>query len=235
MSKPMVSMVRWAMLVAVTWLAAACSTYPKTYSNESPVATFSQYKTFGFANKLGTDGDAEVRSLLTQYLVAEISQQMQARGYVYDPENADVSFNFDLVTQEKIRSTPSAAGGGFYGWGGYPGLWYPGFGGGFGYGPGFYGRPGLGWGGAWGGGWGGGERIIQYTEGSLYVTIIDNSTRGVVWEGLSVSKINDEVLSNLGQSIRNAVQGMFEQFPYTAGGGVIQPAMLERAPATTAG
>jgi hypothetical protein len=233
MAKSLISIFRWTALAAVALLAAACSTYPKTYSNESPVAQFGQYQTFNFASKLGTDRDREVRSLLTQYLVAEISAQMQARGYVYAADNADVSFNFDLVTQEKIRSTPSAGGAGFYGWGGYPGFWYPGFGPGFGYGPGFYG-PGVGWGGAWGGGWGGGQRIIQYTEGSLYVTIIDNSTRGVVWEGMSVSKITDEVLGNLGLSVKNAVQGMFEQFPYTAAGRA-QPARLERLPAETVG
>lgn len=233
MDKTLTAVLRCTALATVAVLAAACSSYPKTYSNESPVAQFGQYQTFNFASKLGTDNDSEVRSLLTQYLVAEISGQMQARGYVYAADNADISFNFDLVTQEKIRSTPSSGAGGLYGWGGYPGYWYPGFGPGFGYGPGFYG-PGVGWGGAWGGGWGGGQRIIQYTEGSLYVTIIDNSTRGVVWEGLSVSKINEEVLSNLGLSIKNAVQGMFEQFPYLAGGRA-QPASVELVPTGSVG
>ena len=232
MDKSAATMMRVVVMAAMAFIAAACSTYPKTFSNESPVADFGQYKSFNFATKLATDGDGEVRTLLSQYLVSEISAQMQARGYVYAAENADISFNFDLLTQEKIRSTPSAGGTGFYGAGGYPGFWYPGFGPGFGYGPGFYG-PGLGWGGAWGGGWGGGQRIIQYTEGSLYVTIIDNSTRGVVWEGLSVSKINDEVLSNLGLSIKNAVQGMFEQFPYLAAGAA-QPAMLGYVPPSKA-
>jgi len=163
----MTTALRAILLLVATIGITACSTYPKTFSNESPIADFSDYKTYNFAAVLGTDDDKEVRSLLTQYLVSEISEQMGNRGYVYQADDADVSFNFDLLTQEKIRSTPSANVNAFYGYGGYPyGIGYPGFG----------------YGGGWGGGWGGGggERIIQYTEGSLYVSIIDNATRGVV-------------------------------------------------------
>lgn len=232
MDKVMASLARVATLVVVAAGLAACSTYPKTFSNESPIANFGGYQTYSFDKALGTDGDKEVRSLLTQYLIAEISEQMRSRGYVYQEEGADISFNFDLITQEKIRSQPSAAAGGFYGPGafGYPyAFGYPGFYPGFGYGYGGLGYPGVGW----GAGWGGGQRIIQYTEGSLYVSMIDNATRGVVWEGISVSRINDEVLENLGLSIRNAINGIFEQFPYSARG-VVRPAMLEQpADATT--
>lgn len=225
MDKYMYTALRAMLLLATALGLTACATYPKSFSNESPIADFSDYKSYNFAAVLGTDYDKEVRSLLTQYLVSEIGEQMANRGYVYQEDNADVSFNFDLITQEKIRSRPS----GGIGYGGF-GPGYGGFYGGYG---GFYGNgfgPGFGY-----GGFGGGfdNRIVQYTEGSLYVSIIDNATRGVVWEGVSVSRINDEVLGNLGLSIKNAITGMFEQFPYFAAGSARAAWLKQPATSTT--
>jgi len=195
-------------LVALAIVTDACSTYPKTFSNESPIASFNNYTTYNFVEQLGTDEDDGVRSLLTQYLIAEVQGQMTSRGYRFTEENADISFDFALLTKEKIRSTPTGYGGGYYGHGG-----------------GRYGTY---------GGYGYSERITQYTEGSLYVSIVDNATNGVVWEGVSVSRIDDEVMENLSLSIEAAVSDMFAQFPHYAAGAA-PPVVREEAAARTTG
>lgn len=188
-------------LLVVTLAAlvlSACSTYPKSFSNESPEGRFGDYRTFAFAENPGTDENKEVRSLLTQYLMSEIRGQMSGRGYVENSDTPDLTFNFELVTKEKIRSTPSGTVGGYYGYGRNP--YYGGYGG--------YGSYGY------------SERIIQFTEGSLYVTLIDNETRNVVWEGISVTRIDDSVLEDVNANIRLAVAELFGLFPHYAPGAI---------------
>lgn len=185
---------RLATLCAVLALLAGCASQPRVFTNQSPIADFSAYRTFRFAETLGTDGDKEVRSLMSQYLISEVSTQLERRGYVYAEDGADLTINFDLISQEKIRSYPSASYGGYYG---------------YGYGP----FPRYGYYGAYNDGY----RITQITEGTLSVVMIDTATQGVVWEGIGIDRVTDEVRQNLEQSVGNAVALMFEQYPYVAG------------------
>lgn len=194
---------RLALLATAALLLGACATGPKTFSNQSPGGNFAGYQSYNFADRLGTDDDPEIRSLLSQYLISEISAQMNSRGYRFAETDADISFNLNLVTQEKIRSTGGSSFGGYYGRGFYHPFYNPYYYGGY-------------------GGYDYNNRIIQYTEGTLSVAIIDNATRNIVWEGVSIRRINDEVRENLGAAVKTAVSEMFERYPYVAGSGVAQ-------------
>jgi len=192
-----------ATIIVAALVLSACSTYPKTFSNESPEGRFDSYRSFTFAEKPGTDDNKEVRSLLTQYLMSEIRGQMTGRGYVESGESPDLVFNFELITKEKIRSTPSTSFGGYYGYGRYPG--YGGY-----------------------GGYGYDNRIIQFTEGSLYLTLIDTASKNVVWEGVSVTRIDDSLLEDVNTNIKLAVNELFALFPHYAAG-TSRPASAETA------
>ncbi len=174
-------------------LLSACSSGPVIFSNESPAANFGAYRTFSFAENLGTDDRSGVRSLLSQYLAREIALEMTERGYEQVDQDADLTFDFALVTKEKLRSVPTANFGGYY-YGGYP----------------FYG--------GYYGGYGDTYRITQYTEGTISVVMVDNATKGVVWEGGSVARMTDEVRDNLDLAARETVSEIFSRFPYFAAG-----------------
>ncbi len=182
-----------AVLLLAMLVLTACATGPVIFSNESPAANFPAYRTYTFAENLGTDDRPGVRSLLSQYLAKEIAGQMTARGYEQVSEGADLTFDFALVTKEKLRSVPSANFGGYY-YGGYP------------YYGGYY------------GGFGDTYRITQYTEGTLSIVIVDNATSGVVWEGGSIARVTDEIRDNLDAAARQAVTEIFSRYPYYAAG-----------------
>ena len=195
---------RALLLAAAVLLLGGCTAGPKVFTNESPIADFGRYSTYTFADDLGTDEGRDVRTLMSQYLIDEVSGQLDSRGYTFVEQDADLTVNFDMLTQEKLRSVPTASYGGYYGYGRYPG-W------------GYYGA------------YGDTYRITQFTEGSLSVTLIDSTTNGVVWEGIGVGRITDEVRENLGLSIREAVNLMFARFPYIAG----SPAPVAQQSAST--
>ena len=192
------------LLAASVVLLAGCATGPKIFTNESPIADFGSYNTYTFAEELGTDEGRDMRTLMSQYLIDEVSGQLESRGYTFVEQDADLTVNFDMLTQEKLRSVPTASYGGYYGYGRYPG-W------------GYYGA------------YGDSYRITQFTEGSLSVILIDSTTNGVVWEGIGVGRITDEIRENLGLSVREAVNLMFAQFPYMAG----SPAPVAQQSAST--
>jgi hypothetical protein len=178
---------------------AACSSGPVIFSNQSPAADFGNYSSYAFAETLGTDDRENIRSLLSQFLMAEISRQMNSRGYQQVNADADLTFDFALITTEKLRSVPSANFGGYYGYGGWPGY-------------GYYGS------------YGNDHRITQYTEGILSLVMIDTATSGVAWEGGSVARVTDEVRDNLQLAVQTVVGNIFTRFPYYAPG-TAPPAM----------
>lgn len=198
---------RTAVLMAVTTLfLASCATYPKHFSNESPLAEFDRYSTYAFAPELDTDDKDDVRSLLSQYLINEVRGQMAGRGYAETADNPDLIFNFELATKEKIRNSPSVGVSGSYGWGSGP--YY-----------GVYGSRSY-------------DRVTQFTEGSLRLILIDAQTKNVVWEGMSVNRIDDEVLEDLNADVQAAVTELFALFPHYAPGAA-RPAAADGESATT--
>ena len=182
-----------ALLLLATVLLSACATGPRVFVNEAPGAQFDRYSTYAYAEKLGTDNMADVRSLMSQYLMIEVSGQLDSRGYRMVDSDADVIIDFALVTKEKLRSSPSTSLGGFYGYGPYPGY-------------GYYGNY-------------GGQHITQYTEGTFSIAVVDRKTMSVVWEGISISRITDDVRENMGGSAAVIVDEIFSRFPYRAAGG----------------
>jgi hypothetical protein len=181
-----------AAALAVFFLGlTSCSSGPKIYSNQDPMADFSTYGTYGFQAKLSTDRPGYT-SVLSQYLKMATTQEMEARGYKYS-DNPDLTINFNIDTKEKVYSRTSSS----------PSM-------GAGYRSGRYG--------AWGG-YGTETTVSQYTEGTVHVDLIDSKRKQLVWEGYAVGKLTEDVLERLQEATTFAVGEIFLKYPYQANSG----------------
>ncbi len=175
-----------AALICSCLLLAGCATGPNIVVNENPTADFSQFKTYGFAQPLGTDR-AEYSSLLSQYLTVAASREMDARGY-RQAEDPDLQLNFFANTKDKIRTTQTPTAGVYYGyrrgrydaWGGYE------------------------------------TRVTQFTEGMLTIDVVDAQRKQLVWEASISDRVREEDKTNLEAVLNEALTLVFAEFPYTA-------------------
>lgn len=182
-------------LTLVVAVLAACALNPRVYSSQKPQVDFTAYRTYSYVGDLGTDEAGQPRRLLTQYLIAAVDREMQARGYRYVPEGGDLLVNFYVQTQEKIQSRPAAPAGPYMG---------------FGY---FYYRRGLYM------GWRAypEAEISQFTEGTLNIDIVDAAERELVWEGVAIGRVTEEARRDVQGAIDRVVPQVFEDFPGRAG------------------
>lgn len=174
-------------LLLTLGLATGCSS-PRVITNVDPNADFARYRTYGFADPLGTDSD-EYQSLTSQFLKRAVSRELDARGYTA-AEQPDLLVNFYLHAKEKLSTTSSPSA--YYGYRGYGGY------------------------GTWGGYGGYETTVTQYTEGTLNVDLVDKRRMQLVWEGAIIGQVTDEMRRELEKSIDESVATLFESFPFTA-------------------
>ena len=55
--------------------------------------------------------------------------------------------------------------------------------------------------------------IVQRTEGTLGIDVIDAAALQLVWEGSATARITDSMQQNRDQAIRDAGADIFKQFP----------------------
>lgn len=177
-------------------LLGACASGPDVFTNQDPAADFSNYRTYDFEAKLGTDRDSGSRSLLSTYLTRAVARELEARGYTRS-DTPDLKVNFYVNTEEKVRSRSVPTAGGYYG---YRAPYYD----------------------PWGGYGGYETQIDQFTEGTLNVDLIDAAKNQLVWEGAVVGKITEEVRQNVEATVNAATAELFKAYPYVAGSNVPQ-------------
>lgn len=169
-------------------LLASCASGPRIYSTESPVADFSSYETYSYAEQLGTDDPGGPATLLTQFLRTAVDREMQARGYRRVESGGQLVVNFYVDTQEKIqaRSPDPYIGYGYYS-----------------YRRGLY----VGWRGYVE------DNVDQYTEGTLNIDVVDASRRELIWEGIAIGRVTEAARRNVQAAIDDVVPQIFAQFP----------------------
>jgi len=180
-----------ALVIATVAALAACAISPRIYSSQKPQVNFADYRTYSYVSDLGTDEPGQPRRLLTQYLIAAVDREMQARGYRYVPEGGDLLVNFYVETEEKIQSRPATPTGPYLG---------------FGY---YYYRHGLYM------GWRAypEAEISQYTEGTLNIDIVDAAERELVWEGVAIGRVTEAARRDVQGAVDSVVPRVFEEFP----------------------
>ena len=182
-----------AMLGAVL-VAAGCESGPRVRAERDKTVDFSQYRTFAFADPLGTDR-AGYQTMVSQYLKAATQRELEARGLRLVEADPQMLVNFNGKLSEKFRTTtvPSSAITFGYGHGGY-----------YGYRTGIYTTWPL---------YAPETRVDSYSEGTLNVDIIDAAKKQMIWEGVAVGRVTDETMENLQPKIYEAVAAIFVNSP----------------------
>jgi len=169
-------------------LLSACTSGPTIVTNAAPGFDVAQYRTFGFLDPLSTDRNG-MRTIESQELIAATARALEARGLSRDDANPDMQVNFIIATREKIESRPTAT----------PSM--------------YYGRSRYGTWGGYGMGMGTTTEVVQRTEGTLSIDLIDAARKELVWEGSATARVTDEVRENRSAVINSAVSEIFAQFP----------------------
>jgi hypothetical protein len=55
--------------------------------------------------------------------------------------------------------------------------------------------------------------VVQRTEGTIAVDIIDAARNQLVWEGAATGRVTDSVRQNIEQVSHDAIADIFAQFP----------------------
>ncbi len=175
-------------------VAAGCASGPRVRAERDKAVDFSQYRTFAFADPLGTDREG-YQTIVSQYLKAATRRELEARGLRLVEANPQMLVNFSGKLNEKFRTStaPSTAITFGYGHGGY-----------YGYRSGIYTTWPL---------YGPETRVDSYTEGTLNIDIIDAAKKQMIWEGVAVGRVTEETMENLQPKINEAVAAIFVNYP----------------------
>jgi hypothetical protein len=180
----------WLATVAAVVLAG-CASGPKLFVNEDPGAEFGSYRTFSFSTPLGTDSP-QYSSMLSTFLKDATRRELESRGYRYVDSDPDLLVNFYVKTKEKVTSTSVPTGPA--------------------YGAGYYGYRGMNY-----GVWSGYEtQVSQYTEGTLNIDLVDTRLKRLVWEGVAVGRVRDDIRENLKPAVDGVVTQIFAKYPHRA-------------------
>jgi hypothetical protein len=178
-------------------ILTACAIEPRIHSLHDPEADFARFTTYNFAPEAKA-GPEDYTSLLTKNLKYAISQEMQSRGYRL-ADKPDLLVNFNVKTKEKIdvREAPVMRPSPFY----YPYPFYYAYRFGF-YDPWPY--------------YAYETRVVQYTEGTLNIDLVNAAVKQLVWEGAAIGRVREDT-ENMPEYVREVVASIFERYPFVAG------------------
>lgn len=165
-------------------LLAACSSIQTSY-DYAKETDFSQYKTYGF-----TEGSQKFSNneLLRNRLLSAIDHELQARGYTQS-DAPDLLVDLHATLEQKRTATATTSGmGGYYGGG-----WRYGYGGGFTTTH---------------------VDVNDYTEGTLFVNLVDRQTDKLVWQGRGTKTLDEHAsAARRDANVNNAIQRIFSHYP----------------------
>ena len=186
----------WACVVSLA-LLAGCASGPDIRSDYDPTVDFSEYRTYGFFQPLGLEGQG-YESIIGNMFREALSREMEARGYTRS-DNPDLMLNVSARLQDKTKVTTYNDP---YPMGGY-----------YGYRRGFY-DPWYGY------GFNTTTHVSQYTEGTVNIDMVDADEKRMVWEGVAVGRVREgRTNAELREAISKGVAEMFATYPFRAAGG----------------
>ncbi|MEY2883127.1 MAG: hypothetical protein RL490_851 [Pseudomonadota bacterium] len=184
-----------ALAAAAALALSACATGPAVTSRADTSVNFAGYRSFAFAEPLGTDRNG-YQTVVSQVLKASARRELEARGLVYDAAAPQLIVNFNAALADKLRvtttSTPTMAMGGYYGRGyyGYRGGMYTAW-------PLYQDQ----------------TNVTQYKEGTLNIDVADTGKKQLVWEGVVAGSVGSKAQQNLEATLDDAVTKAFARFP----------------------
>ena len=145
------------------------------------------FQTFSYLQPLSTD-NGNVRTILSNELIDATTNELEMAGLRYVESGGDLLVNFVVSTRETLQTRPSSSASIHHGRGRY-------------------------------GTWGGYSmsmsttEVVQRTEGTVGIDIIDASQLQLVWEGAASGRVTDRVRENRAEAINVAVREILAQFP----------------------
>jgi len=178
-------------LVFVFLIVSSCSSV-KVVADYDSTTDFSNYKTFAFYKK-GID-KAEISDLDKRRILKAVEAQLMAKGFTKS-ENPDILVNIFTKARRKVDVYNNSYGYGGYGYGGY------GYGGYHGWYPWYYG-PNY------------GVQISEYTEGTLFIDLIDSEKKELIWQGIGSGGLSTSGnVSKKEDRVKEFVIEIMEQYP----------------------
>jgi len=187
MSKPSITSVIGASVLLAVMALAGCSSGPNIITNSAPDFSLVNYKTFSFFQPLSTDR-GNVQSLESKQLIESATRELEMSGLRRVDSNPDLLVNFAITTRETIQSRPSSGASVHHGRGRY-GTWS-------GYSMGVS-----------------STEVVQRTEGTLSVDMVDVARNQLVWEGAATARVTDSMRQNRDQVLDSAIADIFAKFP----------------------
>ena len=183
---------------AALWLAA-CATGPRVTTDADPGADFSRYRSFAFYEPLALETRGYT-TLLSARLKDEARRQMESRGYVYDEAAPDLRVNINAFVEEKtdVVSVPTTGYATYYNYRARAFVTVP--------------------------VWQERAQVMQYTEGTVNVDLVDARAKQLVWEGVAVGSAAGRTPAERRERAVLSIAKIFEAFPYRAGGVPATPA-----------
>jgi hypothetical protein len=129
-----------------------------------------------------------VQTLTSATLIEAATFELQNAGLRRDDNNPDLVVNFVISTRETLQSRPSTGASIHHGRGRY-------------------------------GTWGGYSmsmsttEVVQRTEGTLGIDVIDASRLQLVWEGAATQRVTDSMQQNRDQILRDVTADILAKFP----------------------
>ena len=171
-------------LLFVFTVLSSCNAV-KVASDYDDKVDFTAYKSYGFF-KDGID-KAEISDLDKKRILRAIDEEFSKKGMVKS-ETPDLLVN--IFTDSRLQVDVNQYYGG-WGWG---------------YGYGYYGYYG------WGYPWWGYPSVSTYTEGTLYIDLIDANKKELVWQGVGTGVLTMD-RNKKQERINEFVTKIIEQFP----------------------
>jgi hypothetical protein len=168
----------------IIMIAAAACSSIKVSSDFDKAANFASYKTYSYTDEALT---LPISELNKKRLIDAIDAELATKGFTKKDGNPDVLINLNIKAEKKQTATATTSGG-------------------YGYGYGYrY------------GGWGGGTTTINYdtyTDGTLFVDMIDASKKALVWQGWGTKTVDpDASQEKRDKNIAYAVKQIFMNYP----------------------
>ncbi|MFN3703150.1 DUF4136 domain-containing protein [Thermomonas sp.] len=182
-----------ALLAAVTLGLSACATTPLVRTDYDPTADFVQYRTWGFYQPVAME-QAGYSSWISDRVREDIRREMEARGYRYAAEGADLLVNFQGVIEDKtaVWQIPRSEVEWFYSYRhrsyiAVP-IWYD------------------------------ETQVSHYRQGTLTVDLVDGKRNRMVWTGSANAPLTpggkpEQRLAGIDRT----VAAIFAKFPHRAG------------------
>ncbi len=168
-------------------LLAGCASGQTIITNSAPDFNLADYRTFGFIEPLSSDR-GNVRSIISTHLIDASTRELEFAGLRRVDRNADLLVNFFVTTRETIQTRPSTSASMHHSRGRYN---------------------------TWSG-WSAGvstTEVVQRTEGTIAVDVIDAARDQLVWEGAASGRVTDSMRQNIEEGAHNAITDIFAQFP----------------------